>query len=154
MVTLVLPFAAMKSFATSIHIDASAERVWAILADGARWTDWNTTIDRFEGRIAPGETVKLHVKANPGRAFPVRVAALAAPNSMTWTGGMPLGLFKGERVFTITPEGTGVSFSMREQFTGPLSVLIGRSIPDLQPSFDEFAASLKKAAESNSGGTS
>lgn len=154
MVTRVLPFAAMKSFATSITINAPAERVWAILSDGARWTEWNTTVEKFEGRIAPGETVKLHVKANPGRAFPVKVSAMSAPSSMTWTGGMPLGLFKGERVFTITPAGSGVTFAMREQFTGPLSPLIGRSIPDLQPAFEEFGACLKKTAESTTGGAS
>ena len=31
---------------------------------------------------------------------------------------------------------------MREEYTGPLLGLIGRSIPDLQPSFDQFARGL------------
>ena len=101
-----------------------------------------------EGRIAPGEIVKLHVKLNPGRAFPVKVAEFTPPSRMVWRGGMPLGLFKGERVFTLAPEGTGTRFSMVETFSGPLAGLIGRSIPDMQPAFDEFAACLKARAES------
>jgi hypothetical protein len=65
-----------------------------------------------------------------------------------WSGGMPLGLFKGERTFTLTPtRGGDVEFSMSEVFSGPLAGLIGKSIPDLQPAFDEFAASLKRRAE-------
>jgi hypothetical protein len=70
---------------------------------------------------------------------------------MVWTGGMPLGLFKGERTFTLTPRDDGaVEFAMREVFSGLFSPMIERSIPDLQPAFDEFAAALKKKAESSS----
>jgi hypothetical protein len=36
---------------------------------------------------------------------------------------------------------------MREEYTGPLLPLIWRSMPDLQPSFDTFAAGLKAKAE-------
>jgi hypothetical protein len=61
---------------------------------------------------------------------------------------MPLGLFVGERVFALTPKPNGiVEFSMRETFTGPLAPLIGRTLPDMQPTFDEFAAALKRVAE-------
>jgi hypothetical protein len=61
---------------------------------------------------------------------------------------MPLGLFKGERTFTLSPELNGqVEFYMREEYTGLLSPLIARSIPDLQPAFAEFASDLKQAAE-------
>jgi hypothetical protein len=121
------------------------------LTDGAGYPRWNTTVNKLEGRIAPGETIKLFVKLNPGRAFPVKVVEFDAPRRMVWRGGMPLGLFKGERTFTLTPEGGGTTrFSMVEEFTGPLAPLIGKSIPDMQPAFDEFAAALKAAAEPSS----
>jgi len=35
--------------------------------------------------------------------------------------------------------------------TGPVTSMVTRSIPDPQPSFDEFAACLKAAAESAAG---
>jgi hypothetical protein len=142
--------AAMKSFASSTRIEAPAEKVWALLTDAANYPAWNTTVDRIEGRIAPGETIKVHAKISPGRAFPVKVTSFTPPERMVWTGGMPLGLFKGERVFTLTRTGDGVDFAMRENFTGLLAPLIGKSIPDLQPAFDEFAAALKRRAEQRS----
>jgi hypothetical protein len=138
----------MKSFSTSTTIDAPAADVWAILTEGAAYPGWNTSVERLEGTIAPGETIRLFVKLNPGRAFPVKVTTFEPPRRMTWTGGMPLGLFKGVRDFTLTDRGPGgTEFAMREAFSGPLSPIFGRMIPDMQPAFDEFAACLKARAE-------
>ena len=39
------------------------------------------------------------------------------------------------------------SFTMAEDFTGPLAPLIIRSLPDFQGSFDQFAAALKTDSE-------
>jgi hypothetical protein len=67
---------------------------------------------------------------------------------MVWTGGMPFGLFKGTRVFELTTTAaTGARFCMREEYTGLLAGVIGKSIPDLQPAFEEFAQCLKREAE-------
>lgn len=138
----------MKRFAVTASISAAPERVWAILTDAARYPAWNPTVERVDGRIAPGERIVVHVKPSPGRAFPVTVSTFDPPRRMVWRGGLPLGLFVGERVYEITPgAGGGVEFSMREQFTGLLAPLISRTIPDLQPAFDAFAAALKREAE-------
>jgi hypothetical protein len=67
---------------------------------------------------------------------------------MVFSGGMPLGLFRGVRTYTVSPAANGSTFTMREEYTGPLLGLIWRSMPDLQPSFDKFAAGLKRRVES------
>jgi hypothetical protein len=138
----------MKAFSVRVFIRATPERIWALLTDAAKFTRWNNTVEKVDGKIALGERVTVHPKINPGRAFPVTVAEFEPPRSMVWTGGMPLGLFKGQRTFTLTPALNGdVEFSMREEYTGLMAPLICRSIPDLQPAFDEFASDLKRAAE-------
>jgi hypothetical protein len=137
----------MKRFHTSIHIKAPQQRIWEILTDAPAYASWNTTVDRVEGRIAVGEKVTVHAKLSPGRAFPVTVSAFDAPRSMVWGGGMPLGLFKGARTYSLTPRDGGVEFSMTEEFTGLMAPLITKSIPDMQPAFEEFAACLKRRAE-------
>ena len=137
----------MKSFAVSTIIHTPPEVVWAILTDGSKWMEWNTTIEKVEGSISPGGKLKVYTKLSPGRAFPVRVSEFVPPHRMVWTGGMPLGLFKGVRTYTITPTDGGIVFGMREVFSGLMAPLITRSIPDLQPSFVEFAAvRMKKLA--------
>ncbi|MCH8294705.1 SRPBCC domain-containing protein [Candidatus Poribacteria bacterium] len=138
----------MKVYSVTQTIQASRETIWAILTDASSWPDWNTTIDKVEGRIALGEKIKVFTKLTPGRAFPAKITEFLPGKKMTWTGGMPLGLFKGERTYTLTNQSNGaVEFAMREVYTGLMAPLITRSIPDLQPSFDEFAAALKNRAE-------
>lgn len=136
-----------KSFAAETVIQAPPERIWQILTDAAGYPGWNSTVSKVEGQISPGGSITVHATINPGRAFPVKVSAFDVPSRMVWTGGMPLGLFKGERTFTLTPTGDGTRFAMREEFTGLMSPLIGRSIPDLQPEFEKFAQCLKQRAE-------
>jgi hypothetical protein len=138
----------MRAFAVTTSIHAAPERIWALLTDAAGYARWNNTVEKVEGNIALGERVTVHAKINPGRAFPVRVGEFEPPRRMVWIGGMPLGLFRGERTFTLKPRSNGgVEFSMREEYTGLMVALIVRSIPDLQPAFDEFASDLKRAAE-------
>jgi hypothetical protein len=137
----------MKRFHAAIDIQAPQDRVWKILTDAPAYPSWNTTVDKVDGNIALGKKVTVHAKISPGRAFPVTVSRLESPHTMVWSGGMPLGLFKGERTFRLTPRDSGVEFSMTEVFSGPLAPLITKSIPDLQPAFDEFAACLKRRAE-------
>jgi hypothetical protein len=137
----------MKSYDAAATIDAPPEAVWAILTDAPAYAQWDSGVQEVDGRIAPGEKIKVVSEANPGRAFPVKVTGFEPARSMVWSGGMPLGLFKGVRTFTLAPEGEATRFTMREEYSGPLLPMIWRSMPDLGPSFEQFARGLKARAE-------
>jgi hypothetical protein len=138
----------MKAYEATATIAAAPETVWKVLIDGRSYPSWNSGVLALEGEIGMGERLKVTSEANPGRAFPVRVTEMDAPRSMRWSGGMPLGLFKGERTFTLTSRGgDGTNFIVREEYSGPLLGLIWRSMPDLGPSFEKFANGLKERAE-------
>ena len=138
----------MKRFAAEVTIHAPAEAIWSILTDGPNYPAWNSTVERIDGRIAPGEKLTIHLRPAQARAFPVTVSAFEPATRMVWTGGLSFGLFTGTRVFKLTPRPDGaVAFDMREEYAGLLAPLIGKSIPDLQPAFDAFAADLKRRAE-------
>ena len=134
-------------YSAAATINASPAAVWALLTNAADYPEWNPTVVRVEGDIALGQKIKVVATVSPERAFPVKVAELVPNQRMVWQGGMPLGLFKGVRTFTLTPSGEGTQFSMREVFSGPLLGMFKGSMPNLQPSFDEFARSLKLRAE-------
>lgn len=139
---------ASHSYETSATISAPPGLVWEILTDAAGYTGWDSGV-RIEGRLLPGETVKLHAEVNKSRAFPVKVTQFVPPRRMQLSGGMPLGLFRGVRTYELNPRvGGGTEFRMREVYSGPLTPLIWRTIPDLGPSFARFAAGLKARAES------
>lgn len=138
----------MKTFETTIHIAAPAERVFALLTDAPAYPSWNTTVDGVDGRIALGEKITVRAKINPGRAFPVKVTALEPSTRMVWTGGMPLGLFTGVRTYSIAPTSPSSSrFRMTEVFSGPMLALIGRSLPDMSEPFAAFCKGLKTTVE-------
>jgi len=138
----------VRSFEAGAVINADADEVWRVLVDGDRYPAWDSGVERVDGTIAADATISVYSEASPGRAFPVRVTEFAPGRRMRWTGGMPLGLFRGERTFTLTPRDDGTTrFTMREEFTGPLLPLVWWSMPDLGPSFRKFAAGLKQQAE-------
>jgi hypothetical protein len=141
----------MKFYQAVAEIEAHPDAIWAILTDAPGYSTWDSGVIGIDGRIAPGETIKVHSSANPGRTFPVKVTEFSPGQRMVWSGGMPLGLFKGVRTYTLSPGGSGVTkFTMREEYTGPLLPMIGKSIPDLDPSFQQFASGLKARAEAGS----
>jgi len=133
-------------FEANADIHASADRVWSILTDAPGYPTWGSGVTKVEGAIADGEKITVHSEVAAGRSFPVKVA-MRPPNEMTWTGGMPLGLFTGVRTFRLSPTEGGTQVTMREEYSGPLVGLLGRSIPDLQPSFNRFVDGLKARAE-------
>ncbi len=136
----------MKHYEASITIPLPPEKVWAVLLDTGAWPEWDPYCERIEGRIALGATVRAVTKLSPGRAFPVKVTELVPGQRMVWSGGMPLGLFKGERTFLLERQGDDTRFTLREEFSGPMLKLIGRTIPDMTEPFARFAEGLRNRA--------
>lgn len=137
----------MKSYEVSSLIQAGSAQVWDVLVDGASYAEWDSGVVRVEGEIEQGARITVFSEISPKRAFPVTVTELRPRERMVWSGGMPLGIFKGVRTFTLTTEGEATRFTMREEFSGPLLPLIWKSMPDLGPSFRQFADGLKAQAE-------
>jgi hypothetical protein len=137
----------MKTVSTTASIRATPEKIWALLTDAAGYSKWNTTVQKIEGRIASGERITIYPKQTT-RSFPTNVTSFDPGKAMTWSGSIPLGLFKGVRDFTLTPRADGtIEFTMHEVFSGLLEPVFSKMMPDMQPVFEEFAKSLKKEAE-------
>lgn len=136
----------MKSFQVTRSIAAPPTAVWRILIDARRLADGAFGILRIDGDISAGATFKLWSEVSPKRAFTLTVSAFEPEKGMIWESGMPFGLLRGRRRFALSPTPGGTEFSMREDYSGPLVGLIGRSIPDLTPSFEKFADGLAAAA--------
>ena len=138
----------MLSYSANTMINASPDTIWQILTDAPGYPQWDPGIIRIEGTIAAGNKITAYSKISPDRAFPVTVTVFEPGRRMVWASGMPLGLFKGERTFTLTPQSDGqTAFSLHEEFSGLLLPVFGRGIPDLTQTFEAFAAGLKSYAE-------
>ena len=134
----------VRAYAADSLIDATPDEVWPVLIDAAAWPDWDSGVSSVVGQVALGKKLTISVTVNPGRAFPVTVKELVAPRRMVFRGGMPLGLFVGERTYTLETEGAGTRLTMREEYSGLLAAMITKSIPDLGPSFSTFVEGIKE----------
>ena len=138
----------MRSFEAATRIDASPEQVWGLLVDVRSWRDWDSGVDRVEGRVALGERLTLYATMIRNRPFEVTVTELRPREAMRWRGGLPFGLAVIERKYSLdAQEDGGTLLTVREDHTGPLAALLARSTPDLNPSFRQFCNGLKARAE-------
>ncbi len=132
----------MRFYESESHVDAEPAEVWSVLVDAASWPSWDSGVESVDGTVALGNRITIRSAVAPGRSFPVTVSTFEPPHRLVFTGGMPLGLFRGVRTYTLTAENGGTRFRMREEYTGPMLPMIWKSMPDLQPSFDRFAAGI------------
>ena len=138
----------MRSYEAATRIDAAPDEVWPHLVDVGSWRDWNSGVDRVEGRVALGEQLTLYATMIRSRPFRVTVTELRPGEAMRWRGGLPFGLAVIERTYTLArQDGGGTLLTVREDQTGPLAWVTERATPDLNPSFRQFCAGLKARAE-------
>ncbi len=131
----------------SINIRAPREKIWALLTSATEQLRWNSTVQSIEGQIALGQKLKVRVPLSPQRTFKLKVSAFEPERTMVWRDGAAP-LFRGVRTFTLSARDIGsTDFSMVEVFSGLLVPMIAGSLPDFAPSFEQYAADLKRAAE-------
>ena len=130
---------------TSVSIDIKADPsiIWALLTNATDFYRWNSTVISIDGHIAPGEKIILKSTLAPKRTFKLKVKEFHPENKLVWGDAM------GVRVYTLSKNRIGsVLFSMTEKIGGPLFPLFAKVIPSFDGSFEQFAADLKKEAES------
>jgi hypothetical protein len=49
----------MKAFDATSLIEAGPDTIWAILIDAPGYSAWDSGVERVEGRIAPGEKIRV-----------------------------------------------------------------------------------------------
>lgn len=121
--------------------------VWSKLTDVKALVSGGLGLISLAGEMRLGSQLKLVNQVAPGRTFTLSITAFEPNRRMVWSDGMPLGLFKGVRTFLLTPVPSGTHLQMTEVFTGFMLPLIWKSMPDLNPGFQKFAAGLKQLSE-------
>jgi len=129
---------------TSITIDikATAAGVWSLLTTAANYPKWNSTVVSIEGRIEPGQKIKLRSVLDPKRVFRLTVKEFEPNKRLVWGDG------QGNRVYSISDNNNGtITFSMTEKIGGLMFPLYAKMIPPFDQAFEQFARDLKTAVE-------
>ena len=124
------------------NIKADASIVWTLLTNASDFPRWNSTVVFIEGEIREGEKIILKSTLDEKRTFKLKVKEFEPEKRMVWGDG------KGNRVYTITKSENGsLTFSMTEKIGGLMFPMYANYIPPFDESFEQFAADLKKEAE-------
>lgn len=142
-----------REIRTTIEIDAPASRVWAVLTDFGRYSEWNPFIRSIHGQAKQGEQLEILIQPPgvTGMTFRPVILALQPETELRWLGRLILpGIFDGEHQFQLEPIGAGrTQLIHRERFSGLLVPLLWRSL-DIQAraGFEAMNHALKQRVES------
>ena len=139
-----------KEIRTEVEIAASPRRVWEVIADFARYEEWNPFIRRVLGEAREGAKLEIHITTPSGvnRTYEPTVTKMEPEKELRWMGKVP-GLLNGEHIFTIENVGTNrVRLVHSEVFGGLLSSFFGsKTDRDIRAGLEQMNAELKKRAE-------
>lgn len=137
---------------TEIEIDATPERVWAILVDFAAYPEWNPFIRLIRGVPRAGARLEVRIQPSGAKAMSFRPTVCAAVDAreLRWLGRVLLpGIFDGEHRFELQPLAVGkTQFRHGEHFRGLLVPFLRGSLErDTKRGFEEMNRALKVRAE-------
>lgn len=136
-----------KQIKTSITINASKEKVWNILTDWEKYSEWNSFITSISGTIKAGNKIRVTIQE---MVFKPTVMTFNENAELKWQGHLWFkGLFDGAHAFRLTENGNGtITFEQSENFTGILVALFSKSLDTkTKKGFEQMNHELKLRAE-------
>jgi hypothetical protein len=141
-----------KQISTEIVINATPQKVWAILTDFDNYPRWNSFIKSITGPVAVGNTITAQIEPPEaqGMTFRPKVLVFEANKEFRWRGKLFIsGLFDGEHIFQLTDNGNGTTtFRQSELFYGILVPLFKKMLDtNTLNGFKQMNQKLKEEAE-------
>ncbi len=130
-----------RTTTVSTKINADLPVIWTLLTNASDYSRWNSTIVFIEGEIQEGEKIKLKSTLDPTRTFKLKIKELIPEQKLVWGDAL------GNRTYILEKSGEATNFTMTEKIGGFIFPLIANKIPSFDKSFEQFAADLKKEAE-------
>lgn len=138
----------MHQIRTEALISAPPEKVWAVLADFARYSEWNPLNLEARGEARVGAKVPMVFRNLPagGEGLirqTVRIVAAEPGRELAWAGHVPL-IFAGRHGFLLTPQAGGTHVSHTEVLGGllPMSWSRARIERDFVPAYEAVNVAL------------
>ncbi len=133
------------------HVEATPERVWAVLTDTDAYPSWNPFVRSISGQLVTGERLTVALKptdAEPRTMTPT-VVEVVPGRSFTWLGKVGVrGVLDGRHRFTVTADGVGSHLVQHERLSGLLVPAFRRLLTvDTPAAFVASNDALKARAE-------
>jgi hypothetical protein len=141
-----------KIIYSSIVINASPAKVWAVLMNFDAYPKWNPFIKSITGEPIVGKHITAHLcpPGQKGMTFKPRLLQNRANREFRWIGSLIVPyLFDGEHTFLLDDNGDGTTtFHHFERFRGILVPLIAKMLDvNTLQGFELMNAKLKERVE-------
>jgi len=143
-----------RTLHTEIEIDASPARVWAVLTDFDRWSEWNSVLlgMKLRGPLQVGTKAKLTINLGPPlgkKQLPVQLKVVSKDHELTWGGGVaPLMVVR--HGFRLEPTAAGTRVVHAEIFSGLGGPLVLRLVEKgLHASYERLNQRLRERCEAS-----
>ena len=143
-----------KLISSEIRINASPQKIWAVLTDFQKYPEWNPFIKTISGEVSVGDRIKVKIEP-PGSSamtFKPEILVFEPNKELRWLGNLLFpGLFDGEHKLELidNQDGTAI-FRQSETFRGILVPLFKKMLDNTTMNgFNLMNQKLKELAESN-----
>lgn len=139
---------------TQIIINATPDKVWAVLMDFKNYPNWNSFIKSISGEPKVGDQITVSIVSPKGKhmTFKPLVLAFEHHKEFRWLGKLCFkGVFDGEHRFELVDNGNGTTvFNHSETFKGMLVGLFKKQLKDsTKTGFELMNVALKHRVESH-----
>ncbi len=136
----------MEYIASEALINARTSTVWDVITDSGNFTVWESGITAIDGDLRNGGTIRIKTTGGGGRRLRLSVQQIPC-EVMTWTSGLPLGLRKRVRTFTLSPQAGLTQLTVKEEVSGPMTALLGNTGPDAARTLNDYVHAVRLRAE-------
>lgn len=140
----------MRHFEHTIDIAAPPDRIWPVMIDVERWSDWTASITSIRKLDPPpfGTGSRVHMSQPKLRPGIWTVTELESCRSFTWASGVS-GLMRVAARHIIEPADSGSRVTFSVEFRGLLGGLAGLAFAKITAEYiGTEAAGLKRRVES------
>ena len=141
----------MKEIKTEIIIGSKPNKVWDVLTNFDKHSEWNPFIKSISGNKEAGEqiTVRMQPPDSSGMTFKPVILKIEKNKEFRWIGKLLFkGLFDGEHYFKLSENKNGTTtFVHGEKFSGILLNLLSKTLDKTKIGFELMNNALKERCE-------
>lgn len=141
----------MKKIETEILINSKPEKVWEVLTNFEKHSEWNPFIQSISGIPKTGEQLLVKIQPPDGQlmTFKPLVLRFEQNKEFRWLGKLLFkGLFDGEHYFKLSGNDNGTTrFIHGEKFSGLLVGLLGKTLDKTKNGFELMNEAIKNECE-------
>jgi hypothetical protein len=152
---LIMNGVSMREIRTTIEIAAPRSKVWNILMDFEKWSEWSPIINKANGTAALGSKLKITMcgrngkEGNPGPKYEPVITVFEENKRFNWRATMMAGfMFSNGKVFELKDTSTGTQLIHIETFSGIMVPLMWSQMESTVPQMlNSMNEALKKKVE-------